>query len=187
MGRRWVWLAAMGGLGCTQAPPLPSDPPGRTAAASASAGRSEVAPEAEAPRVDASVVLPARPPAGVASGAAPLALTPGMVERFRGMIERSGGRPEVFAKVGDSITISGAFLRCLEGNDLRWGAHERLAEARDFFMKTRVDGRHTSFGRDTLAARVGWRTFRVLKGVPQPLAQELDALRPAWALVLLGT
>lgn len=103
------------------------------------------------------------------------------------MLQRSGGRPEVFAKVGDSITISGAFFRCFDGDDVRWGEHENLKEARDFFARTRVDDRATSFGRATEAARVGWRTMRILKGIPTPLDKELLALRPAWAVVMLGT
>jgi hypothetical protein len=94
---------------------------------------------------------------------------------------------EVFAKVGDSITVSGAFLRCFDGDDLRWGEHGGLKETRDFFARTRVDERSTSFGRDTLAAKVGWRTEKVLKGMRPPLLRELDALRPAWAVVMLGT
>jgi hypothetical protein len=114
-------------------------------------------------------------------------LTASTVARLRGVLERSSGRRDVFAKVGDSITVSGAFLRCFEGDDIRWGEHASLRETRDFFAATRLDDRTSSFGRGTLAARVGWRTVRVLEGSPPPLLRELDALRPAWAVVMLGT
>jgi hypothetical protein len=146
------------------------------------------APSSSASSPSASSSAAARPPAG----SSPLAalhtpLTAATVARLRGLLKRSGGRVEVFAKVGDSITVSGAFLRCFDGDDLRWGEHGGLKETRDFFARTRVDERATSFGRDTLAAKVGWRTEKVLKGMRPPLLRELDALRPAWAVVMLGT
>jgi hypothetical protein len=114
-------------------------------------------------------------------------LTARVVRSLRERLDPSTGRREVFAKVGDSITISGHFLHCLAGSDLRWGAHEGLAATRDFFAKTAVDGDRNSFTRTTEAAHVGWPTKRLLEGVPPFVDREISAIKPAFAVVLLGT
>ena len=115
-------------------------------------------------------------------------LTAPVVARLRAVLARSSGRRDVFAKVGDSITVSGHFARCLTGSDIRWGAHSALTATRDFFAHSPADDQgHTSFDRTTEAAHVGWRTGRVLAGQRSPLVRELDAVRPAWAVVMLGT
>ncbi|RYE91474.1 MAG: SGNH/GDSL hydrolase family protein, partial [Myxococcales bacterium] len=115
-------------------------------------------------------------------------LTAPVVAGLRATLGASSGRRDVFAKVGDSITVSGHFARCLTGDDVRWGDHAALAATRDFFARTPADDRgHDAFARATQAAAVGWRTHRVVLGLPTPLARELDAVRPAWAVVMLGT
>jgi hypothetical protein len=114
-------------------------------------------------------------------------MTAQVVRSLRERLERSKGRREVFAKVGDSITISGHFLHCLAGQDLRWGTHASLAATRDFFARTPVDGDRNSFTRSTEAAHVGWPTKRLLEGTPPFVDREISALKPAFAVVLLGT
>lgn len=138
-------------------------------------------------RSSSTVVNFEEPPAIYKSRTRHSPLTRGVVEQLRARLQRSGGRPDVFAKIGDSITISGDFLRCLDGEDIQWGDHPALKETLQFFRHTKVDERSSSWGRATEAARVGWRTERILQGVPTPLDQELLAVQPAWALVMLGT
>lgn len=63
-----------------------------------------------------------------------------------------------FSKVGDSITKSRYFLTCLGG----------------------------PFQRDSLAAANGWTTADVIAGSPSPLDQELAAVHPRYAIMMLG-
>ncbi|MDI1450494.1 SGNH/GDSL hydrolase family protein [Polyangium sp. 6x1] len=110
-----------------------------------------------------------------------------VVERWKGILATSPGRPTVFAKVGDSNTVNTGFLTCFGGNDIQWGASAALEPTRAFFGKDLADGAKTSFERTTLAAKVGWSSGAVLAGDPSPIDQELAAITPAFAVVLLGT
>jgi len=115
----------------------------------------------------------------------PLAKT--VVERWKGILSTSPGRTSVFAKVGDSNTVNTGFLTCFGGNDIQWGANAALEPTRAFFGKDLADGAKTSFERTTLAAKVGWSSGAVLAGDPSPIDQEIAAIKPAFAVVLLGT
>jgi hypothetical protein len=114
-------------------------------------------------------------------------MTRAMVDRLRAVLARSTGRRDVFAKIGDSNTVSPAFLSCFAGKDVRLGAHAALAPTVEHFRASRPDGLRTSFNRATEAARVGWLSGNVLAGDPAPLAREIEALRPAFAVIMLGT
>ena len=50
-----------------------------------------------------------------------------------------------------------------------------------------MDGRRTSFDRGSEAAHVGWLTGAVLAGSPSPLLREIAAVKPAFAVIMLGT
>ncbi|MDI3289744.1 SGNH/GDSL hydrolase family protein [Polyangium sp. 15x6] len=110
-----------------------------------------------------------------------------VVERWKGILATSPGRTSIFAKVGDSNTVNTGFATCFGSNDIQWGPSAALEPARAFFGKDLADGAKTSFERITLAAKVGWSSGAVLAGDPSPLAQEIAAITPAFAVVLLGT
>lgn len=129
------------------------------------------------------LAAPVRYPAGAVHSP----MTRGVVDRLREVLARSGGRRDVFIKVGDSNTVNPAFLGCFARKDVRLGAHAALAPTLDFFRSHIVDGRRTSFDRVTEAARVGWLAGAVLAGERAPLEREIAALRPAFAVVMLGT
>jgi GDSL-like Lipase/Acylhydrolase family len=114
-------------------------------------------------------------------------LTKGLIERLTGILTASPFRHDVFAKVGDSNTVNTGFLRCLAGADLKLASHAALEPTRAFFAATLADATRTSYDRTTLAAKVGWTAGAVLSGTPSPLEQEIAAIKPGFAVVMLGT
>jgi hypothetical protein len=106
-----------------------------------------------------------------------------------------GNRPDVFSKVGDSITVNTAFLQPFARGIHRLGEdYAYLETALDFYN---VDEGHptTSFLERSRAAKVGWRSSDVLawddfylceRGDTR-LACEYRITRPASALIMLGT
>lgn len=100
--------------------------------------------------------------------------------------EISGDRPgseDVFAKVGDSMTVDASALSCFAGDDVDLGEHEALRGALEWFRGGDAAG-DTPFDRDSDAAKIGMSVGWVLDG---PLDQELAAIGPRYALVQYGT
>lgn len=95
-------------------------------------------------------------------------------------------RPDVFAKVGDSITVNTNFVGCFGGSDVKLDAHAALEPTRAFFAKTKI-GTSTSYNRVTLAAGVGWSAAKTVSGTPTFVEQEVAAIQPTFAVVMLGT
>lgn len=131
--------------------------------------------------VDGTVVPPdgPRPTPGevlYVEGAIHSPITPALVERLQALAAHS---PDVFAKVGDSITASDDFFDCFDGGAVELGSHGSLASTIAYF-----DG---SFERTSLAAVGGTTSQDAMTGAPCPLDQELDAIDPRYAVVLFGT
>jgi hypothetical protein len=116
-----------------------------------------------------------------------------------------GNEPDVFAKVGDSITESGSFLQGLACEEPAWGRWAALDDTRGFFGLHTFPSRYTSvwcgransFSRASATAVSGWDAADAL-AVPMrdppagcaglsPLACEYRLLRPSVALVMYGT
>lgn len=114
-------------------------------------------------------------------------MSPFVVARLRAVLDASSGRKNVFAKLGDSITVSSSFLGCFAGSDVDWAAYGALEPSRAWFSEQLADASHTSFNRTTLAAVVGWSAKALLTGAPTPLDQEFDAIQPAFAVIMFGT
>ncbi len=119
-------------------------------------------------------------------GAVHSPITQRIVQRANEIWASSSGRREVFAKVGDSITINSNFLSCFSGQDINLDDHKAL-EATRLFFNTKLSDTSTPFGRQTLAAAVGWSARAALTGNPSPIAQEIAAIDPAFAIVMFGT
>lgn len=100
-----------------------------------------------------------------------------VLDHLREVRARGRGAADAFVKVGDSITVSPAFLRCLGSSPV---ADPALEETRTFFTRT-------SWERQSLASTVGWRTSQPIAGNPSPLDREIAAMRPSYAVVMLGT
>ena len=104
--------------------------------------------------------------------------------------QTAGLRANVFAKVGDSITSSESFLLDFgptAGPSFNLGAYTALDPTRVFFSATLVTDRHSSFDRESVAALTGWTTADALVGDGMIIRQEIAALRPAIAIVMLGS
>lgn len=116
---------------------------------------------------------------------------------------RHGERADVFAKIGDSISASPAFMQ--ELGCWRWepGAHRQLGSAVRFFSRRRLSGqsadcsRLDAFSRSSAATEAfaaspwallpGASTDSSCQADESPLACELRIDRPAYAVILYGT
>jgi hypothetical protein len=93
-------------------------------------------------------------------------------------------RENTFAKVGDSVTASGDSLHCLASRDRTLlGEHTALGPVLERFRESPAD----PFRRESHAARVGWSAWIATAGAPSPLAREISAIAPRFALVQFGT
>lgn len=93
---------------------------------------------------------------------------------------------DVFAKVGDSITVGTTFLHCFAGTRVDLGGRDVLQPTLDFFRAGDAAGT-TPFDRTSLAATVGWSASAALAGTPSPLDRELAAIEPRFMVLMFGT
>lgn len=110
-----------------------------------------------------------------------------VVDRLKAVLAASSGRPDVFAKVGDSITVTTAFLGCLDGSDVDLADHTALDPTRAFFAATLADATSSSYDRATKAAVVGWSAGAALSGDPTPIEAEVAEIAPGFAVIMFGT
>lgn len=110
-----------------------------------------------------------------------------VVDKGKTILAAGTGRQDIFAKIGDSNTVNTGFLNCFAGNDIKLGQSPELQPTIDYFKQTLADGSKNSFNRTTLAAKVGWSSGDLTVGSPNPIEQELAALTPAFAVIMLGT
>jgi hypothetical protein len=110
-----------------------------------------------------------------------------VIDRMTQILSVTPYRKDVFMKVGASNTVNTNFLHCFAGNDVMLEGSQALEPTRQYFKQTLADGNKTSFDRTSLSATVGWTAARPLEGNPSWLAQEIAAVRPAFALVMMGS
>jgi hypothetical protein len=130
-------------------------------------------------------------------------------DRLRAVFQagvEAGRRPQVFAKIGDSITASRYFLEALGCGYVQLGDYADLAPTIDYFRQVEISaggaqvrcGAGNSFTRRGVSARIAWTTGNALaamkKELPEcpapdniPLRCELTSLSPSLALVMYGT
>lgn len=112
-------------------------------------------------------------------------LTAELVQHLRDVHGKATGRDNVFAKVGDSHTVTTSYLGCFGGTSVDLGGRDLGATVAHFAAG---DAAGTSpYARVSAAAKIGWSAFQVLAGSPSPLDQELAAITPAFATVMFGT
>lgn len=156
----------------------------------------DTAAGADAVAVDVSAVRDAttadtapasEPPARYRTDRTQSPITPHVAAVLRAIAaQASDKQPTVFAKIGDSNTVSTSFMRCFAGSNVDLAGHAELAASVDFF-KVQVAGGTTPYDRDSLSAVVGWRAAQALAGSPSPLQQEVTAIDPRFAVVMYGT
>ncbi len=107
-----------------------------------------------------------------------------------------GNRAEVFSKVGDSITVSPAFLYSMGVGRYDLHKYAYLQPVIDYYSTTWART-HNSFSNETLAAKVGWSTRTVVAAgagdlaicgpEETPLDCEFHWVKPSIAIIMLGT
>jgi lysophospholipase L1-like esterase len=173
----------------TPSPPVltPEDKPTPTATPSAQATVSPSPPE--------TVSAPGQPPP---SGTILWPIDAAMKAHLRQIMQigqAKGKRINVFAKVGDSITESMAFLNdyCCGWYDL--GPHTELEEVIQYFaaahadeLEAQANPYHTSFDRMSLAVESGAHAAYMLEGgADSSLMQEVNTIQPGLAIIMFGT
>ncbi len=127
-------------------------------------------------------------------------LLPAVVDHIRSVYasgQRLGNHPDVFAKIGDSITKSILTLDPIGDGLYELGDYTNLQGVIDFYSRTPTRDDHNSFNDESLAAEVGWTTYRVLNPAESnpdvceegesPLVCEYRVLQPSVALIMFGT
>jgi len=146
------------------------------------------------------IATPAAPPPPTATPLPNAGYISNVTLRMLGVFQRGqalGNRANVFSKVGDSITVSTAFLVPLGLNNYTLGQYTDLQPVIDYFSAAEAHAGLNAFANRSLAAKVGWRARAVLgtggetqpdcRPGEMPLACEYRVVRPAVALIMLGT
>ena len=115
-------------------------------------------------------------------------LTPHVADHIREILDAGSDalQDDVFLKAGASSTVSRNTLHCFADGPVDLGDHAHLQDTLDFFLGGDAAG-STPFDRDTTAARSGHSAIWVVDGDPSPLAQEIEAIDPRFALIHYGT
>lgn len=122
-------------------------------------------------------------------------LDPAIMEIFRNGQEL-GNRYNVFSKIGDSITVSAAFLFSIGNGEYDLAEFGYLQPVIDYFShETALT--NNSFANISMAAQVGWSALTPTRQgagdeiycteVETPLECEYRLVRPSMALIMLGT
>ncbi len=133
-------------------------------------------------------------------GAASIRLPDPVVTHIRQLYavgQQRGNRANVFAKVGDSITVSILTLNPIGEGLYKLADYGYLQDVIDFYTPALTRNGHNSFNEETVAAAIGWTTYRVLdpeEGDPDlcasdelPLLCEYRLIQPSVSLIMFGT
>lgn len=101
----------------------------------------------------------------------------------------AGLRPDVFSKLGDSITESGSFAQDIGHGWYELGAFTALEPVISWFRRRSPrSGDENSFTRGSSAATAGWESSQLLEGGDRcPVERELQAVRGAFTVLMVGT
>lgn len=100
----------------------------------------------------------------------------------------AGLRPDVFSKLGDSITESGSFAQDLGHGWYELGAFGSLEPVIAWFRRRSTRRDENAFTRPSAAATAGWDSSQLLEGGDgSPVERELQAMRGAFAVLMVGT
>jgi LysM repeat protein len=107
-----------------------------------------------------------------------------------------GNRPDVFSKVGDSITVASAFMTPVGTGEYDLREYAYLGSVVEYYSGT-IARNDNSFANTSLTAKGGWSAWTVLNpGAANrehcledevPLVCEYRLVRPSVALIMLGT
>lgn len=114
-------------------------------------------------------------------------LTPDLVTHLRAIHATASPTTSdaVFAKIGDSHTVSPNYLACFSGTVINLDG--RPLDATLAHFKAGSAGGAPPYSRVSQAATVGWAAFQALAGTPTPIEREVTQTQPAFATVMFGT
>ncbi|MDB4929338.1 MAG: multifunctional acyl-CoA thioesterase and protease and lysophospholipase [Myxococcaceae bacterium] len=100
-----------------------------------------------------------------------------------------GNRPQVFTKIGDSITEAAGFLQDYGfGYETDFGRYACLRATVAYFVSATFSDGNNSFNHPSASAMGGWLSSQPLLGDPDsPLRAELNITRPLYGIVMIGT
>jgi Bacterial SH3 domain/GDSL-like Lipase/Acylhydrolase family len=110
--------------------------------------------------------------------------------------QKYGNRPDVFSKIGDSITATGHFMYSFGWGRYNLHEYSYLQPVINFFSSTTAYDSN-SFSNSPLAAKSGWKSSTVLDPAnanpsvclpgESPLVCEYRVVRPSLSIIMLGT
>lgn len=117
------------------------------------------------------------------------AATTARVREIRAAGLARGNRPNVFTKIGDSITEAAGFMQDLGfGYETDFGRYACLRGTVDYFVSVTFADGNNSFNHPSASAMGGWLSNQPLLGDPSsPLRAELSYTRPLYGIVMIGT
>ncbi len=108
-----------------------------------------------------------------------------------------GNRADVFAKVGDSITVNTNYLHPFGAGVYDLGDYTYLQDVIDFYRTARTRSGENSFTARSVAATIGWTAYMAVNpeagdktqcgATELPIECEYRLLRPSVALIMFGT
>ncbi|MCA9670926.1 MAG: SGNH/GDSL hydrolase family protein [Myxococcales bacterium] len=126
-------------------------------------------------------------PARYVTGRTQSPLSPYVVRELKKIVQQGTQREaRAFAKIGASATKSTSFMHCFAGSNVDLDGRNGLQLTIQHFSAP-LPGGTTSFDRTSLCATVGWNAAKAIAGSPTPLAQEVAAISPRFAVVMYGT
>jgi hypothetical protein len=128
------------------------------------------------------------------------ALPPDVADQVRLIYARGqqlGNRPDVFTKVGDSISVSINYLHQIGNGVYNLGDFQYLQTVVNYFSATQPRDNRNSFNLISVAAGTGWTSDAVTntrfadpsrcRYGETPLSCEFRLTRPSFALIMVGT
>lgn len=175
----------------------PAPPPSPTSPPTASPAPEQAAPvEIAAVPVDPAQPAPAQPPAPAAPT---VSVISGISATARNIFisgQQMGNRPNVFSKIGDSITVAPQFLYPIGAGLYNLQGYAQYQAVINYFSSATARTSN-SFANESLAANGGWTTQTALDPnaanrtvcfvTESPLVCEYRIVKPALALIMLGT
>lgn len=136
---------------------------------------------------DTAAVVPPRPAVRYPTDRTFSPITPGVKENLeRIALHGDDLQDDVFAKVGDSITVAPQFLNCFAGSNVDLAEHAGLSDTLEHFRAGSAAG-GSPWRRASLAAKGGMQAPWALSGTPTHLASEIETIKPRYAIIMYGT
>lgn len=113
-----------------------------------------------------------------------------VADRLRAIAAAPAGvdkRPAVFAKIGGSTTASANFMQCFQTDAAIKELAPELMPTVTHFRSVDLGMGVTAFDRVSAAAKPGFTSTDLVTGAPTPINDEVAAVLPRFAQILVGT